>query len=510
MNNYPKTLTELLDVATATYPQSLALVDGQTSWTFAELTANAFERAQFLRQQETAPQRVAIIAENSADMVGQIYGVALSGATAVMINARLKPREQRVLLERSKATCWVGDAPFIEALLELGPLPWGVKATDLETARTAVEGTFEPAQLDVDGPGWLLYTSGTTGVPKGVLLSQGNLLAGAANAGAARQLGEDEVLGLPFPLFHIAATNLLMCHLVGRPVILITGFEPDVVSRLIEQNKITSLSLAPTMVRRLVDYQATSPTDLSTLRTIYYGAAPITPSLLREASDVLKCSFSQGYGMTEASGNAVFLDAVAHRRGLEGEPELLTQAGSPGPLTTLRIVDETGREVPVGVIGEVTLAGPQITSGYDPEEGVAEAEFCLGGGFRTGDLGVLNESGVLRIVDRKKDIIITGGENVSSVEVEQALCELPEIRAAAVVARPDPHWGEAIVAVVVSTEVPFDEDQVRKVLRSRLAPFKQPKDYVLIDHLLVNATGKVDKVALRALVLNASTADDTI
>ena len=508
MMTYPTTLTKLLDDATTAHPHALAIVDGGNSLTFAELKADALERAQFLRLLQPNIERVAIIAENSAAMVGQIYGVALAGATTVMINARLQPMEQRILLERSKATCWIGDAPLLEELKTHKTLPTGVVVADLQSAKAPVEGSFEPAPVDAHDPAWLLYTSGTTGVPKGVLLSHGNLLAGAANAGAARQLEEDEVLGLPFPLFHIAATNLLMCHLVHRPVILIAGFEPEEVSRLIELHKITSLSLAPTMVRRLVDFQTRSPTDLSSLRTIYYGAAPITPSLLREANEALKCSFSQGYGMTEASGNAVFLDAVAHRRGLEGDVDLLTQAGSPGPLTTLRIVNDAGQEVPSGVIGEVTLAGPQITAGYDPEEAVPEAEFCLGGGFRTGDLGVLDENGILRIVDRKKDIIITGGENVSSVEVEQALCELPEVRTAAVVARPDPHWGEAIVAVVVPTKEPFDERHVRQVLRTRLARFKQPKHYVVIDELLTNATGKIDKVALRALVLNASSPEN--
>jgi acyl-CoA synthetase (AMP-forming)/AMP-acid ligase II len=253
------------------------------------------------------------------------------------------------------------------------------------------------------------------------------------------------------------------------------------------------------MIRRLVDFQQVTPTDLSTLKTIYYGAAPITPSLLSQASHVLGCAFSQGYGMTEAAGNAVFLDGDAHAKGLSSDETLLSKAGIAGAMTILRVVDDQGLDVPPGELGEITLAGPQVFSNYEPEEGVSEAAFDAYGGFRTGDLGTLNSDGLLQVVDRKKDIIITGGENVSSLEVESALSGHPMVKAIAVVSRPHPEWGEEIVAVVVPGD-PFEEIEVRAFAREHLSGFKRPKIYVIVDQLRVNASGKVDKKELRRLV----------
>jgi acyl-CoA synthetase (AMP-forming)/AMP-acid ligase II len=395
---------------------------------------------------------------------------------------------------------WLGDETSIAALKPLAPAgvtlaTWGDAQSDDGKPRESVShGEF---------PAWLLYTSGTTGKSKGVPLSDANLIAAAANAGIARNFSDSEVLGLPFPLFHIAATNLLMAHLHARPVVLIKGFEPQVVSELIARHQITALSLAPTMIRRLVDFQQVTPTDLSTLKTIYYGAAPITPSLLSQASHVLGCAFSQGYGMTEAAGNAVFLDGDAHAKGLSSDETLLSKAGIAGAMTILRVVDDQGLDVPPGELGEITLAGPQVFSNYEPEEGVSEAAFDVYGGFRTGDLGTLTPDGLLQVVDRKKDIIITGGENVSSLEVESALSAHEMIHAVAVVGRPHPEWGEEIVAVVVPS-ADFDEGAVKSFAREHLSGFKRPKAYVLVEALAVNATGKIDKRALRQLVTSSN------
>ena len=492
----PRSLAELLDRAVAAFPTETSLIDGDTHWTFSDLADEVTQRVHFTNSLVSPGDRVAIISENCPEMVSQFYAGSKAQVTSVMINARLLPTEQLELLARSRATLWLGDDASITALR-----PLALEGVTLATWAEAKSPTSEPkppfGQPFI--PAWLLYTSGTTGKAKGVPLSDANLIAAAANAGIARQFGAEEVLGLPFPLFHIAATNLLMAHLHGRPVVLIKGFEPDVVSRLVATHRITALSLAPTMIRRLVDFQQSSPTDLSALKTIYYGAAPITPSLLSEASQVLGCSFSQGYGMTEAAGNAVFLDGEAHAKGLHVDSSLLSKAGVAGTLTTLRVVDEQGLDVPPGELGEITLAGPQVFSGYEEEEGVSEATVDAFGGFRTGDLGTVTTDGLLQVVDRKKDIIITGGENVSSLEVESALSGHPMVKAVAVVSRPHPEWGEEIVAVVVPGD-PFEEIEVRAFARQRLSGFKRPKIYVIVDQLSVNASGKVDKKELRRLV----------
>jgi len=493
----PQSLAELLDRAVSGAPHTTSLIDGDVHWTFSDLHHDVEQRTHFTNAHVARGGRLAIISENCLEMVSQFYASSRANVTSVMINARLLPVEQLALLGRSRATLWLGDGPSISALAPLAP-PGITLATWAEAVAAHSKPSIDQAYAEV--PEWLLYTSGTTGKAKGVPLSATNLIAAAVNAGIARHFGDGEVLGLPFPLFHIASTNLLMAHLKARPVVLIKGFEPDVVSSLIARHAITALSLAPTMIRRLVDFQIDTPTDLSSLKTVYYGAAPITPSLLHEASHVLGCSFSQGYGMTEAAGNAVFLDGEAHQRGLSGNEALLSKAGVAGSLTTVRVVDDEGLEVETGALGEITLAGPQVFSGYEAEEGVSEATFDAFGGFRTGDLGMLDENGMVQVIDRKKDIIITGGENVSSLEVEAALCEHQMVRAIAVVGRPHPEWGEEIVAVVIGSD-DFDEAAVRAFARERLSGFKRPKAYVVVDALATNATGKIDKRAIRDLVL---------
>ena len=495
--NLPASLADLLSHAVANAPEATSLIDGDVHWTFADLDLDATKRTSFTTTHVEVGGRVAIISENCPEMVSQFYASSKANVTSVMINARLLPSEQLELLERSRATLWLGDETSIAALRPLAPT--SITLATWSDAQSDT-GEFRERLRHPDFPAWLLYTSGTTGKSKGVPLSDANLITAAANAGIARNFSNSEVLGLPFPLFHIAATNLLMAHLQARPVVLIKGFEPQVVSELIARHQITALSLAPTMIRRLVDFQHAAPTDLSTLKTIYYGAAPITPSLLSEASQVLGCAFSQGYGMTEAAGNAVFLDGDAHAKGLSSDETLLSKAGIAGSTTILRVVDESGVEVEPGVLGEITLAGPQVFSDYEPEEGVSEAAFDTYGGFRTGDLGTLTADGLLQVVDRKKDIIITGGENVSSLEVESALSAHEMIHAVAVVGRPHPEWGEEIVAVVVPSPE-FDEGAVRSFVKEHLSGFKRPKTYVVVEALAVNATGKIDKRALRELVL---------
>lgn len=492
----PTTLVDVLERAAERAPTTLAVIDGTTSWTFTELRLEAITRAQGLLEMGGASNRVALLAENSVAMVAHLYAAAYAGIQTVLLNARLLPAEQAALLQRSRSSAVVGDASLVDHLREL--LPSHVTTADLALAPRNPSASLPVPPVATD-PAWLLYTSGTTGISKGAVLTHTNLLAAADSARLARGFAGDDVLGLPFPLFHVAATNLLMAHLAARPVVLITGFDPTVVAATVAEHRVTALSMAPTMIRRLVDHVANHDVDLPSLRTVYYGAAPITPALLAEASAALGCDFAQGYGMTEAAGNAVFLDAAAHRRGLAEEPALLRCAGRAGNGVVVEVVDDAGDPVLDGHVGEVTLRGPQVFAGYDPEPLVPPASFTGNGGFRTGDVGIL-DAGVLRIVDRKKDVVITGGENVSSLAVEAVLSRGAGVAQVAVVGRPDPEWGEAIVAVVVASPRGLDLDRLRSFARAELAPFERPKEYVVVDTLPVNATGKVDKVALRAMV----------
>jgi acyl-CoA synthetase (AMP-forming)/AMP-acid ligase II len=219
---------------------------------------------------------------------------------------------------------------------------------------------------------------------------------------------------------------------------------------------------------------------------------------MRRVVDVLGVELTQGYGMTELSGNAVFLDPAAHRRGLAGEEQLLRAAGRPAPGVELRIADADDRALPDGEVGEILVRAPQVMAGYwdDPD---ATAAALRGGWLHTGDVGLVDDEGLLHVVDRSKDVIITGGENVSSREVEDVLHAAPGVARVAVVGVPDPTWGENVCAVVVTTaDGRFDPDSLVATARAHLAGFKVPRHVVVVGELPVNTAGKVVKAELRA------------
>jgi acyl-CoA synthetase (AMP-forming)/AMP-acid ligase II len=260
------------------------------------------------------------------------------------------------------------------------------------------------------------------------------------------------------------------------------------------------------MLAMLLDHPRRGDHDISTLRTVSYGAAAMPLDLLRRSfAELPEVGLAQGYGMTELSGNAVFLSPEDHRRAASTDPDLLTAAGRPAPMTALRIRSEDGTEAPVGEPGEILVRGDQVCAGYfdDPE---ASAAAMVDGWLHTGDVGRIDDRGYLHVVDRLKDIIITGGENVSSREVEDALGTHPAVRSVAVVGRPDDRWGELVVAVVVlrGGAVPPTLEELRDRCTT-LAGFKHPRDLLVVEELPTNASGKIDKVALRSIVGTGTT-----
>jgi len=347
----------------------------------------------------------------------------------------------------------------------------------------------------------MLFTSGTTGPSKGAMLTHRSLIAAVLNTTMARTVADDEVYLFPFPLFHVAAYNVVHHHLRRRPVVLLPRFEPLAVMEAVDEHRVTSVSLAPTMLAMLLDHPERHHHGLSSLRTVSYGAAAMPLDTLRRSLDELpNVGLAQGYGMTELSGNAVFLSPADHVRAATSDPELLGAAGRPAPLVALRITDDDGAELPQGSTGEILVRGDQVCAGYwdDPD---ATATAIADGWLRTGDVGRIDEHGLLHVVDRKKDIIITGGENVASREVEDTLGTHPDVAAVAVVGTPHDTWGEQVVAVVVPVRP--DEPPTVEDLRGScgdLAGFKHPRRVVAVESLPTNASGKVDKVALRRIV----------
>jgi acyl-CoA synthetase (AMP-forming)/AMP-acid ligase II len=465
-------LHDLLGLAAARTPDAPALhADGLTR-TFAELDDRAGRLAGVLVANADRGDRVAVVADNCGAWLEAYYGVPRAGMLLTPLNQRLTATEQADLLAAAGPTVLLGQRDRLAALQPLAdrfPTVRTVAAFDGGGWDTLLDAAAPPEPIlaqDPDEPAWLLFTSGTTGRPKGAVLTHRSLLAATLNTALARPVAHDDVFLTPFPLCHVAGYNVLVFHLHGRPVVVLPRFRPDELAAAVAEHGVTVASLAPTMLDSLLDLD--DSIDLTSLRLITHGAAPMSDALRRRAADRLGATLSEGYGMTELSGNAVF-------------------DGRPGPLAAVRLDPDTG---------EILVRGDQVTAGYwsDP---VVTAESFAGDWFRTGDVGEWRD-GLLHVVDRRKDIIITGGENVASREVEDALHDHPAVADVAVVGVPDEHWGEAICAVVVHRHEVTADELVEHV-RTRLAGFKKPRHVVFVEALPRNASGKVRKDELRRI-----------
>jgi acyl-CoA synthetase (AMP-forming)/AMP-acid ligase II len=513
-------LHEIVDTAAAAAPHTTALVAGDERWSFAELQERVVTMSQGLRQLTRPGDRVLVLSDNHPAVVTALYAVPRAGAIATFANTRHTARELRELVDATTPTLVLGSAEHLARLLPaldgatsiatIVALDADLDGADraarhslglVDTAAPPAPVELEPLTLQDHDAAWLIHTSGTTGRAKGARLTHRSLMAAVTNTAIARPMSDDDVYLFPFPLFHVAAYNVLHSHLRRRPVVLLPRFDAETVLELVPAERVTTCSLAPTMLSMLLDHPRREGADLSSLRQISYGASAMPLDLLRRVSvELPACGLAQGYGMTELSGNAVFLDPEAHRRALADAPHLLAAAGRPGPLVALRIAHDDGRAVEPGDVGEILVRGDQVCDGYwlAPE---ASAAARIGEWFRTGDLGRIDDEGYLYVVDRKKDIIISGGENVASREVEDVLSTHPDLRQVAVVGVPDLTWGERVCAVVVPHDgVELHPGEIVEWSDGRLAGFKRPRRVVVVQELPVNASGKVDKVQLRAVL----------
>ncbi|UDY36975.1 AMP-binding protein [Dermatobacter hominis] len=515
-------LHEVIEFAAGAAGDVDALVFGDRRWTFVELERDVARMGTTLAHEVGRDERIAWFSDNRPELVMALYAVPRAGALLVLGNIRHTAAEQAAMLRSSSASVVVGSA---EQLARLAP-----HADELHAVRrwycldgvgadgpsALPDGTRDAAELfdldpepprsglDDDTHVWLIHTSGTTGRAKGALLTHRSIVAASTNTALARPITDDDVYLFPFPLFHVAAYNVVVHHLGRRPVVLLPRFEAADVVTAIRDERVTTVSLAPTMLAMLLDHVGDDLSDLASLRRIGYGASAMPLDLLRRTlSDLPEVGLAQGYGMTELSGNAVFLGPDEHRRAAADEPWLLSAAGRPAPLVQIRIADDRGDDVAPGEPGEVLVRGDQVCAGYWDDPG-ATVESHHGAWFRTGDIGRVDEAGYLYVVDRKKDIIISGGENVSSREVEDIVSEHPEVSAVAVVGLPDVTWGERVCAVVVWDRSDGAAGDVEGRARAlvdwtdgRMAGFKRPRVVVSVPALPTNASGKVDKRVIR-------------
>ena len=469
-------LHEVVEFAAVRTPDAVALIFEARAWTFAELWADVQEAAVWLAERTELGDRIAIVSDNRPEVVVLMYAAPMAGVIAMFANTRLVESEINDLIA-DVTPVLVLRTPELDALLPSGALRRQFLSPDRSGA---------PVETDT---AWIIHTSGTTGRPKGAMLTHRSLMAGVMATALARPVGPDDTYLFPFPLFHVASYGVVHLHFRGRPVVLVPKFDAVPVMAAIERHRVTTISLAPTMIAMLLDHQRRADFDLTSLRNIFYGASAIPLDVLRRGLVEFGCGFGQGYGMTELSGNAVFLDADDHRRAVTTDPQLLAAAGRVGPLAAVKLADD----------GEILIRGDQVVPGYWNRPEANEAAF-VDGWFRTGDIGRFDDEGYLSIVDRSKDIIVSGGENVASLEVEDVLSEHPAVGAVAVVGVPDERWGERVVAVAVARAgAALDPDEVVAWCTGRLAGFKRPRQMLVVDALPTNASGKVLKREVRLL-----------
>ncbi len=493
-------------------PELTALVDDRgAAYTYAELRAGTERRAGgWAGLGVGSGDVVAVVAKNSADFLLHAFALMRAGATPAFVNWRLSPRELAEVLALVEPKAIAADAEFAglveaawpEPLLRVviggGPVPGGW------TGGATLDGPVPPRPaLTGDTVLALVHTSGTTGRAKAIPLRHGALMMSVADF--AIEIG-DQVAGSHhlqlLPLFHLGGFGQCMqAILTAGTVYIHTAFDPAAVIDAIEADRIEFFTAGPSLIDMLVAEIRRRASEgqqgayLSSLREIAYGTAPITPSSLTAAVAAFGCRFRQIYGNTESQSMISLLAPEDHQ---PGHPRL----GSAGRVSfgwEVRIVDPGGRDLGFEEAGELLIRGEPLFSGYWRDPGATAAAFAEGGWYRTGDIGKLTADGYLYILDRAKDMIISGGENIYPAEVEAVLARHPAIVDVAVLGRPDPTWGEAVHAVIIPAAGQAVPDaEIIAWCRDRLAHFKCPKSVEFTDALPRTTTGKVLKRELRA------------
>ena len=447
--------------------------------------------------------RVAILEDNTVAFLEAYFACAAAGLVATPLNTRLSSRELGEILQDSGAR-WVIASPRYEELIPRGSVERIVQPRSDWWEEMAAGGArgFEPVGADEDDVAHLYYTSGTTGRPKGVMLTHRNVCIHARSAIEELSITTADAWGHIAPMFHLAdAWAVFAVTWVGGRHVMVPRFEAGAALAAVQEHRITLSNLVPTMLNLMVKHPSVGDHDLSSLRVVLSGGAPIAPELVRRVMEVFGCDYIQTYGMTETCPYLTLSILEDHLERLPEEERLAykSKTGRPFKGVELEVVGEDGRPVAADEtqVGEILVRGPTVTPGYwnRPEETAAAFS---DGWLRTGDLAVLDAEGYVNIVDRRKDMIITGGENVYCIEVENALYEDPRILEAAVFGVSDERWGESVrAAVVLGPGEVASEADVIEACRPRLSSFKMPRSVVFLPELPRTGSGKISKRTLR-------------
>ncbi|WP_101947768.1 long-chain-fatty-acid--CoA ligase [Mycobacterium sp. 3519A] len=501
----PPTVTTIADIVRVharTRPDAVALVVGDRSITFAELDARSNKAAQaFSAAGVGVGDRVAFIEKNGAEFFDVVFGLAKLGAIGVPVNWRLAPPEMLHIVDDAQAKAVVVGAEFfghVEAIED--HLAAGVVAIGEHPRWPDFQWWI--ADCPAEDPGvttesgdvaFLMYTSGTTGPAKGVMLSNDNYFSKATGIAERWRFDADSVSLAVMPMFHMAGSGWALVGLAeGCPTVVLRDVDPPAILDAVARHRITNMLLVPAVIQMLL--ATPGDADFSSVRAIVYGASPITDDVLVKGLQRFGCEFLQVYGLTETTGSITQLDDhdPVHR------PELLRSCGKPYPWVDVRVVDKSGVDVPCGTVGELWTRSAQNMLGYWNNPDATAAALTPDGWLKTGDAGYVDDDGYLFLRDRVKDMIVSGGENVSPAEVENVLMTHPAVADVAVIGVPDPRWGEAVKAVVVpAAGAAVSAADLIGYARARLAGFKLPKSVDFVETLPRTASGKLLKRTLR-------------
>jgi len=501
------------------YPEKVGVVDGDRSFTYTQIGERVSGLARFFQGQGIqSKDRISILEVNSHAYLETYYATAGIGAILNPLNFRLSPKEIAFILRDSGSRWLLAGAQFasvvedilkedtpLEGILWIGNSPSmavNFQSHCLENVINDHKGFFESVSIQEDDVAHLYYTSGTTGRPKGVMLTHKNVCLHSLGTIAELRLSDTDVWGHIAPMFHLAdAWATFAITWVGARHVMVGQFEAEAVMATIEKEQITLSNMIPTMLNLMIKHPNVNKHDFSSLRVILSGGAPIAPEVVRSIAETFGCDYIQTYGMTETSPYLTFSLLKQHLQGLSPEEQFKfkSKTGRPFIGVELKVVDENGNPVAADEqqVGEIWVRGDTITPGYWnlPEE---TKEAFSERWLRTGDLANVDAEGYVNIVDRKKDMIITGGENVYSTEVENVLYMNPKVLEAAAFGVPDEKWGEAITAAVVLKEnETATEEEIISFCKQHQASYKAPKSIIFLDELPKTGSGKIYKKGLR-------------
>ena len=494
------------------FPDNPCLTQEGVTTTYGEVDRLANRLANGLLALGVTPgERVCILGENSLEHLLLFLANCKIGAVSVSLNYRLAPAELAFIIRDSQARALLMlDANFEETLDALRTeftddfhlITRGLSESHDWSHWLAQQTDARPVvDVSPEAPCFQLYTSGTTGNPKGVITSHANLIAEFVMNTAFMPIrpapGSADVVCAP--MFHIGgAGSALVSTYAGAEIILHKVFDPVQVVTDIERYPVNSIFMVPAMIMAVLQLPDIESRDFSGLKQIFYGASPISEAVLRRAMDVFGVDFIQMYGMTETAGTVTNLTPADHRAALNGRPELLLSCGRPSVGVEVKIMSQDGQELPHGEVGEIWVKSDTNMLGYYnlPD---ATASSLTDGWVHTGDAGYMDAEGFIYLKDRIKDMVVSGGENIYPVEVENAIAHHEAVADVAVIGVPDDKYGEALLAFVVTQPgASLELDDMITFCRERIAGYKIPRKLEIIDEMPRNPSGKILKKILRA------------